>query len=71
MSPRKERIKKQDLLMIQQRELYSVEKQLFTSCSIILKNSFLLQPVAYKCPPKLPYHAGALAKSQLLISHPR
>lgn len=31
MSPRKERIKKQDLLMIQQRELYSVEKQLFTS----------------------------------------
>jgi len=31
MSPKKERIKKEGLLMIQQRELYSVEKQLFTS----------------------------------------
>lgn len=31
MSPRKERIKKQGLLMIQQRELHSAEKQLFSS----------------------------------------
>ena len=31
MIPRKERIKKQGLLMIQQREMHSAEKQLFTS----------------------------------------
>lgn len=66
MSPRKERIKKQDLLMIQQRELYSVEKQLFTSV-VSFSKQLLITASCLQMPTQTTLSCWqVLAKSQSL-----